>query len=181
MRVLALLLVLSIGVQANATELDAAFQSFLKSASTARSAQDNTPAIKSLYDLYQKQYNPQAKSLAEKTARFAAFKETVTILLEDNKKGGKTYTVGLNEFSDKGADELKNSQGLKVPQGDISQTNAKPDQKISPLNPNGPQGRAAVTLPATYDYTMLVITGTRTPIVSEASSSFRSNTVHFDL
>ena len=181
MRSFVLLLVLSIGIQANAIDLDTAFQSFLKSASTARSAQDNTPAIKSLYDLYQKQYNRQAKSLADKTARFVVFKETVTILLEDNKKGGKTYTVGLNEFADKTADELKNYRGLQPPQGDIKDTNAKPDQKISPLNPNGPQGRAAVTLPATYDYTILVNSKTKTPIVSETSCSFRSNTVNFDL
>ena len=171
METLVLLLLLSIGLQASASDLDTAFQSFLKSASSARSSQDHSTAIKNLFALHQKEFNGQPKTAAEQTARYAAFKETINALLKESQQDSQTYAVRLNEFADKTADELKSFRGLRPPKSHDNKTSPKVNQNLIPLNENRAQGRAT-TVPASYDYTTRVVSGTTTPIVIRFPSFF---------
>jgi hypothetical protein len=104
-------------------------------------------------------------TLIEEKIRYASFNDTVFALLKDHQQGSKTYTVGLNKYADRTSEELSNLRGLRRPQGEISDTNAKPNQRFLTLNGIGIQGRTTA-LPTSFDYTTRVVTGTNTSIVS---------------
>jgi C1A family cysteine protease len=148
-----------------ATNLDTAFKAFLTSSSTSRSYQDNSATVKKLFNLYKNEFNRLSLTSDEEKTRFASFNDTVMSLLKDHQEGEKTYTIGLNNFTDWTPEELRNTRGLQQPQGEIRSTNAKPNQRFLPLDGKRKQVKAAA-LPASYDLTALVVNGTNAPIVT---------------
>jgi hypothetical protein len=121
--------------------------------------------VKKLFNLYKNEFNRLSLTSAEEKIRFASFNDTVMTLLKDHQQGNKTYTVGLNNYTDWTPEELSNTRGLRKPQGEVSSTNAKPNQRFLPLDGTELQGKTAA-LPSSFDYTTLVVYGTKTPIVS---------------
>jgi hypothetical protein len=165
MTTLILVLILSVDLHIGATNLDTAFKAFLTSSSTSRSYQDNSATVKKLFNLYKNEFNRLSLTSDEEKTRFASFNDTVMSLLKDHQEGEKTYTIGLNNFTDWTPEELRNTRGLQQPQGEIRSTNAKPNQRFLPLDGKRKQVKAAA-LPASYDLTALVVNGTNAPIVS---------------
>ena len=163
MVLLIFLLVISVGLQVDASELDVAFQQFLKS-SSARSLKDSSDDIKNLFKLYRTQFNLNFATTAAETTSYTAFNETVTLLFRISQQGNGTCTFELNEFADKTSETLKAYRGLQTPTGTIPSTNAKPNQSLVSLNISNVLGRGALLL-TTFDYTTRVVSGTRTPIV----------------
>jgi len=165
MAILILLLIVSAGLQVGASDLDTAFKAFLTSSLTPKSFQDNSVVVKNLFKLYKNEFNRPAMTSIEEKIRYAAFNDTVFALLKDYQQGSKTYTVGLNKYADWTSEELSSLRGLRRPQGEISSTNAKPNQRFLPLNGKEIQSKT-IALPSSYDYTTRVVTGTNTSIVS---------------
>lgn len=158
------LLVLSIGLQVGASNLDDAFKAFLTPSSTFRSSRDNGIAVNHMFKLFEDEFKRPSMTLIEEKLRFKAFNHTLFALLKDYQQGGKTYTVGLNEYADWTPTELNQLRGVRVPEGEIQHTNLKPNQLILPLTGRKAQSRSN-TLPSSFDFTELVVSGTNTPIV----------------
>ncbi len=75
-----------------------------------------------MYKLYKNEFSRLSVTSAEEKIRYAAF--------NDYQEGGKTYMVGLNKFADWTPEELNNLRGLRRPEGEISSTNAKSNQRF---------------------------------------------------
>jgi hypothetical protein len=73
--------------------------------------------------------------------------------------------VGLNKFVDWTPEELNNLYGLKRPEGEISSTNAKPNQHFLTLDGKEVQSKTTA-IPSSYDLTTQVVAGTNTHVVS---------------
>ena len=174
MVLLIFLLVISVGLQVDASELDVAFQQFLRSSPSPRSLQDNAGNIRNLFTLYEKQFGRRSRTTAEETARYTAFNETVTLLLRISQQGSGTCNFELNDFADKTPEELRAYRGARTPSGTIPSTNAKPNQRLLTINAGEASSRTA-SLPTTFDYTTRVVSGTRTPIVFKLFSFFNSS------
>jgi hypothetical protein len=160
-----LLLFFLAGWQAHASNLDNAFQNFLTSSLTAKSDQENSVAVKNLYKLYKNEFSRLSVTSAEEKIRYAAFNDTVYTLLKDYQEDGKTYMVGLNKFADWTPEELNNLHGLKRPEGEISSTNAKSNQRFLTLDGKEVQSKTTA-IPSSYDLTTQVVAGTNTHVVS---------------
>jgi hypothetical protein len=167
MVVLVLLLILFAGLKVDASDLGTAFATFLSSNLASKSYVDHSVAVKNLYKLYKNEFSRPSMTSVEENLRFASFSDTVLTLLKDHQQGDKTYTVGLNKYADWTPEELKSLRGLKRPNGKISNTNAKPNQRFLTLDGKEIQSKsAAVTASSLFDYTERVVSGTNTPIVS---------------
>ncbi len=167
MLVLILMLILSVGSQIDGSDLDNAFDNFLSSHSTSKSYEDYSVAVKNLYTLYRNEHKRPSITSAEDNLRYSSFNDTVLNLLKDHQQGDKTYTVGLNQYADWTPDELNGLRGVRHPQGKIIDTNAEPNERLLGLDGQEIQSKTAtITLPASLDYTKLVVSGTNTPIVS---------------
>jgi len=167
MVVIILLLILSAGLQGDASDLDTAFVNFLSSHLASKAYDDHSVAVKNLYKLYKNEFKRSPMTSAEENLRYASFNDTVLTLLKNHQQSDKTYTVGLNKYTDWTTHELKHLRGLQRPNEKISNTNAKPNQRFLTLDGKEIQSKAAtVTVPSSFDYTTRVVSGTNTPIVS---------------
>jgi hypothetical protein len=161
------MLFLSAGLQIDGSDLHDAFEDFLSSHSTSKSYEDYSVAVKNLYKLYRNEHKRPSITSAEENLRYSSFNNTVLNLLKDHQQGDRTYTVGLNQYTDWTPDELNRLLGVQHPQGKINDTNAEPNQRLLGLDGNEVQSKAATTIPpASFDYTTRVVIGTNTPIVS---------------
>jgi C1A family cysteine protease len=162
---LVLLLIILAGLDLCASDLNSDFQNFLKSPVNSKSYQENSDTVAKLYQLYNNDFKRSTTTAAEEKTRFQAFNDTLNNLLKTFSGKSQTYTVGLNNYSDWTPEELKNLGGARVPQGAISITNAKSSQRLLTVDGNVLEGKSTV-LPASFDYTQRVITGTNTPVVT---------------
>jgi hypothetical protein len=162
---LILLLIVSAGLQLNASNLDDTFTSFLSSPYTSESHPYHSFAVKNLYELYKNKFSRSSMTSSEENDRYTSFHNNVLNLVKHHKQGDKPYTVGLNKYADWTDDELQNLRGLRRPHGRITRRNFKHHQRLSTLNERGIQSPTTV-LPSSFDYTTRVVSGTNTPIVS---------------
>ena len=145
-------------------DLDAALKSFLSATTRRSSARGSIEAVKNLFDLYKKEFHRSTTARSGDRQRLVAFNETLNSLLEQYRQGGKTFTTGLNEYADWTHHELSKLRGTQVPDGQISPTNAKSGDRF--LKWDGSALKSKATVPASYDLTTRVASGTNVPVVS---------------
>jgi hypothetical protein len=165
MATLILFLILLAGLQVGASDLNTAFKAFLKSHVASKSYEENSNTVKNLYKLFKDNFHRSSMASAEEGIRFVLFNDTVHTLLKDYQQGHKTYTVGINKFTDWTADELETLRGLRMPQGKIKLTNVKSNQRLLTLDGKDTKIELSA-LPSSYDLTNMVVSGTNTPVVS---------------
>jgi len=158
------ILIVSIGLQIVHGDLDAALNSFLASTKTRGSAGASAEAVKNLFNLYTKEFNGNLKTASEEKVRLTAFNDTINVIIDHYRQREKTYTVGLNIYSDWTKEESNKLRGVHVPQGEIKATNAKPGERF--LTWDGKSSQSRSTLPTSYDLTTRVAPGTNVPVVS---------------
>jgi hypothetical protein len=178
MATLIIFLILSFGLQVDASDLDTVFNAFLRSSLAPKSFQEYSVAVSNLYKLYTNEFSRPSMTSAEEKTRYASFNNTVYTLLKDYQQGDKTYTVGVNKYADWTAEELQTLRGLRRPQNNIISTNTESNQRILPLDGTEIQSKTGVALSSSFDYTTRVVTGTNTPIVSMILL-FGFNFIHF--
>jgi hypothetical protein len=139
------MLILSVGLQIDGSNLDNAFDNFLSSHSTSKSYEDYSVAVKNFYKLYTNEFKRPSITSAEDNLRYSSFNDTVLNLLKDHQEGDKTYTVGLNKYADWTQDELHRLRGLRKPQGKIIDTNAEPNERLLGLDGNEVQSKAVTS------------------------------------
>ncbi|CAF3481443.1 unnamed protein product [Rotaria sp. Silwood2] len=110
------------------------------------------------------EFNRNSNTKDQDKVRFTSFNKTLHDILDDYKKGDKTYTLGLNNHADWTHDEWKIlRRGIRVPKGNITNTNVKSGERLLTWDGKSSQGRTIP--PVSYDLTKMVVSGTTVPVV----------------
>ena len=160
-----LLFIISLGLQVASADLDAALQSFLTSIMENSFVGNKANSTMNLHKLYKTKFNRTSTTENEENLRFMSFNNTLHAILDHHRQNNKTYTLGLNDYSDWTQDELnKLRSGIQIPQDKINETNAKPGDRLLRWDGKSLQRRAVIQ--TSYDLTAMVVSGTNVPVVS---------------
>ena len=160
-------------------DLDSALASYLTSTNARNLPGQNTDAVKSLYNLYKQEFKRNAKSLADDQQRLAAFTETLSAITDQYRKGQQTFSLGLNEFSDRTGDELSKYRGAQAPSVPFNSTNNQSNVRLATWDERSLLSKVVAALPSSYDLVTRVVSGTSVPVVSQTSIDFPSLHSHY--
>lgn len=142
-------------------DLDSALASYLISTNAKSLPGQHTDAVKNLYNLYKQEFKRNGRSLGDDQQRLAAFTDTLNAITDQYRKGQQTFTFGLNEFSDRTADELSKYRGAQAPSLPFNSTNNQSDARLATWDGRSVLSKAVVALPSSYDLITRVVSGTK--------------------
>ncbi|CAF1136608.1 unnamed protein product [Rotaria sp. Silwood1] len=159
-----LIVIISLGLQVVNGNLELALQSFLASAKAKTSSQNNYDDVRNLYELYKIQFKRDLKAKSDDDLRFKAFNMRLNEILDHSRQGNKSYALGLNDHSDWTEDEWRILQrGARLPKGNFSHMSMKSSDRL--LTWQGKLLEGVMSVPASYDLTRMVVSGTNVPVV----------------